>query len=606
MAKAREFTRFDSRTAEAILMNVLGVSCYYHDSAAVLVQDGKMVAAAQEERFTRKKHDAGFPDRAIDFCLTRGGISAGAVDYVAFYEKPLLKFERLLRSSFGSFPAGWEMFREGVISWWKEKLWVRDQLAEKLQVQPDRVLFVEHHLAHAASAFLCSPFKKSAILTVDGVGEWSTATKGYAETSAENGTAIHLTSELRFPHSLGLLYSAFTAFLGFEVNEGEYKVMGLAPYGAPRYLDKIHRIARLAPDGSLELDLRYFRHHLSVRQSFSDKFAEVFGRPRSPDSDFVLDDADASSSSVQRDRHYADIAASIQSFTEEVVLAMACHLRHETGLDSLCMAGGVALNSVVNGRILRERIFDHVFIQPAAGDAGGALGAALYVWNVALNQPRTYQMDHAYLGEEFGSEAITSALSPSGLRFDRAPSERALVEQVAIELARGKVVGWFQGRFEWGPRALGNRSILADPRRAEMKSIINRKIKYREPFRPFAPVVKEADAAKFFQGGECSVLEHPARFMLLVLPWTGGWAERVPAVNHFGTARPQTVQKKWNPLYYDLLEQFANETGVPILLNTSFNLRGEPIVASPTDACKTFVNSGIDMLVAGDCVVKKP
>jgi carbamoyltransferase len=594
-------------------MYILGVSCFYHDAAAALIEDGVLVAAAQEERFSRVKHDRGFPRRAIQFCLRQAGIAAADLDYVVFYEKPMVKFERILLTALGVFPRSWRTFGEAMITWFEEKLWIKSRLMRELGAPAERVLFTDHHVAHAASAFFCSPFEKAAIMTVDGVGEWTTATLGWGQASWEDGgvNEIVLNCEQRFPHSLGLLYSAFTAFLGFKVNEGEYKVMGMAPYGTPRFVDRIYdHLIEVQGDGSFWLNMDYFGYHYSPEESFNGRFVGLFGEPRLPDSDFVttLTDPDKAAPGdpfVQKNQYYADVAASIQRVTEETLLKMANALYGQTGLRQLCMAGGVALNSVANGRIFRETPFEDVYIQPAAGDAGGALGAALYVYHVLLHQPRRFVLEHAYWGQEYGEEEIAATLAEAGARHEYVSDEEVLVSRVVDALVDGKVVGFYQGRFEWGPRALGNRSILADPRRAEMKDIVNSKIKFREPFRPFAPVILEERAGDYFEGLTEPGRHYPARYMLLVLPWKGEAGELIPAVNHLGTGRLQTVRREWNPRYYRLVEGFGEATGVPVLMNTSFNLRGEPIVTTPANAWRTFSQSGIDVLVMGQYVVSK-
>lgn len=594
-------------------MYILGVSCFYHDAAAALIEDGVLVAAAQEERFSRVKHDRGFPRRAIQFCLRQAGIAAADLDYVVFYEKPMVKFERILLTALGVFPRSWRTFGEAMITWFEEKLWIKSRLMRELGAPAERVLFTDHHVAHAASAFFCSPFEKAAIMTVDGVGEWTTATLGWGQASWEDGgvNEIVLSCEQRFPHSLGLLYSAFTAFLGFKVNEGEYKVMGMAPYGTPRFVDRIYdHLIEVQGDGSFWLNMDYFGYHYSPEESFNGRFVGLFGEPRLPDSDFVttLTDPDKAAPGdpfVQKNQYYADVAASIQRVTEETLLKMANALYGQTGLRQLCMAGGVALNSAANGRIFRETPFEDIYIQPAAGDAGGALGAALYVYHVLLHQPRRFVLEHAYWGQEYGEEEIAATLAEAGARHEYVSDEEVLVSRVVDALVDGKVVGFYQGRFEWGPRALGNRSILADPRRAEMKDIVNSKIKFREPFRPFAPVILEERAGDYFEGLTEPGRHYPARYMLLVLPWKGEAGELIPAVNHLGTGRLQTVRREWNPRYYRLVEGFGEATGVPVLMNTSFNLRGEPIVTTPANAWRTFSQSGIDVLVMGQYVVSK-
>ncbi|MBI2264642.1 MAG: carbamoyltransferase [Armatimonadetes bacterium] len=592
-------------------MNILGVSCYYHDSAAALLQDGMVTAAAEEERFSRIKHDSGFPERAIDFCLRTGGIQSKDLDYVVFYEKPLVKLERILTTAVENFPRSSGAFRDAMATWLGDKLWLKSRFVEKLRVPREKVLFVDHHAAHAASSFFCSPFKEAAILTVDGVGEWTTAAMGTAQADWDGtGTnAIRLLKEIRFPHSLGLLYSAFTAFLGFEVNEGEYKVMGMAPYGNPEYLDKVYRLIRVCDDGSFELDMDYFSFQYSTNRTFSDKFVRLFGEPRDRKSEFITSltnpDVSPKSPQVAKNQYYADVAASIQRATEDIILRMANHLHRKTQLKTLCMAGGVALNSVANGRILRETPFESLFIQPAAGDSGGALGAALYAWHVLLRKPRKFVLENAYLGRAYDDIEIRAFLGERSISYQVCADDDALCSTVTNELTSGKVVGWFQGRFEWGPRALGNRSILADPRHAKMKEIVNSKIKFREPFRPFAPVILEQEAEQYFEGLSNPSGCYPARYMLLVLPWNNGHGELAPAVNHMGTGRLQTIRPEWNPRYHRLVEQFGRATGVPVLMNTSFNLRGEPIATSPADALSTFTRSDIDVLVLDRFIIRK-
>lgn len=584
-------------------MNILGISCYYHDSAAALLQDGVLLAAAQEERFSRIKHDASFPQHAIRFCLAQAGIQPGDLDFVVLHEKPMLKLERFLTSTLRYWPQSWSLFQDGTIAWMKQKLWLRAKVVEELGISYDKVLFIEHHLAHAASAFFCSPFDEAAVLTVDGVGEWATATMGIASSSP---CAIRLTKEMRFPHSLGLLYSAFTAFLGFEVNEGEYKVMGMAPYGEPRYLEELHRLAQVHEDGSLSLQPEFFSFQYSSQRSFSKRFVDVFGPPRDPDLEFVtgrLDTGDGPEELKRRNQHYADVAASVQQFTEQTLLKMATHLQRTTGSKNCCLAGGVALNSVANMHLLRNAGFERLFVQPAAGDAGGALGAAQYAWHVLLGKPRSFVLEHAYWGRAYNEAEVASALADTGA--EQIADENTLIERAVADLVSGKVIGWFQGRFEWGPRALGNRSILADPRRNDMKAIVNSKIKFREPFRPFAPVVPESCVDSMFVVPAGVKQQYPARFMLLVAPWKDGVGERVPAVNHQGTGRLQAVRREWNPRYGALLEKFGEAAGIPVLLNTSFNVRGEPIVSSPQDAMRTFHKSGLDVVYIGDYRLEK-
>jgi carbamoyltransferase len=594
-------------------MRILGVSCFYHDAAAALVDDGLVVAAAEEERFTRRKHDSGFPSEAIAFCLGQAGLaSARDLDYVVFYEKPLVKFERILQTALRRYPRTWRTFGEAMIAWMDEKLWIKALLQSKLGVPPARILFTEHHIAHAASAFFASPFEEAAVLTVDGVGEWTTTAVGRA-TASWNGRGenrIDLTREMRFPHSLGLLYSAFTAFLGFEVNEGEYKVMGMAPYGEPKYVDRVHRLLRVADDGSFELNMDYFCYEHSPDRSIARRFERLFGPPRAPEAPFVTPRTDPAARpgdpAVVASQYYADVAASIQRVTEDILVKMATELQRDTGLTRLCLAGGVALNSVANGRILRESGFEELFIQPAAGDSGGALGAALYACHALFGRQRRWVMEHAYLGQHCDEGEVRRFLRHEGIAHESFPDDgQRLVERVVDDLVAGRVVGWSQGRFEWGPRALGNRSIIADPRCAAMKEIVNEKIKFREPFRPFAPAILENRVPQWFEGLDAPGRHYPARFMLLVLPWREGPGARVPAVNHEGTGRLQTVRADWNPRYCGLIEGFEQATGVPVLMNTSFNLRGEPIVTTPADAFSTFSRSGLDVLVLGDCIVRK-
>ncbi|UCC88160.1 MAG: carbamoyltransferase [Anaerolineales bacterium] len=610
-------------------MYIMGVSCYYHDSAVVLLQDGMLVAAAEEERFSRKKHDNGFPQQAINFCLRQAGITAQDLDYVVFYEKPLVKFERILMTALGTFPRSYPVFRESMVAWFNEKLWVKSKLQTAIGVSPDRILFIEHHLSHAASALYASPFEEAAILTVDGVGEWTTAAVGRG-TAAWNGTSgsttgdeaqnttprhenkIELMREIRFPHSLGLLYSAFTAFLGFRVNNGEYKVMGMAPYGSPRYMDDVYKLIEVDDDGGFRLNLDYFSFHRSTHRTFNHRFVDLFGPPRSPESEFFTltthparDYPKWSDTAAAQNQKYADIAASIQKVTEETMLKMAHYAYRETGCKNLVMAGGVTLNSVANGRIIKETPFENVYIQPAAGDSGGALGAALYTYHVLLGQPRRFVMEHAYWGAEYPVDEMKAAIETSGFPYKVIEDDEVLLDRVVDRLIQSKVVSWYRGRFEWGPRALGHRSILADPRSIEMKEVVNTKIKFREPFRPFAPVVLEERAAEYFDMPSPERY-YPARFMLLVTPIPEDKQDKIQAVCHVGgTGRLQTVRREWNPAYYRVVEKFGEATGVPILLNTSYNLRGEPIVNTPQNALNTFAKSDIDALVMGQFLVSK-
>ncbi len=595
-------------------MNILGISCYYHDAAAALLVNGQLVAAAEEERFTRKKHDHNFPTNAIDFCLKTANLTAQELDYVVFYEKPLVKFERILQTALSTFPKSWAVFRESMITWFNEKLWIKSQLQTKIGVPTNKILFVEHHLSHAASAMFCSPYADAAVLTIDGVGEWTTATLGQA-TAAWNGSGsnqIELSRELRFPHSLGLLYSAFTAYLGFRVNNGEYKVMGMAPYGQPKYVDDVYKVVNVDADGGLTLNMDYFSFHYSTQHTYSQKFVDLFGPPRPPEAEFFTltthprkNHPDWDEAVAAQNQKYADIAASIQYVTEEIILKMARFAHRQTGSKNLVMAGGVALNSVANGRIMREGPFENVFIQPAAGDSGGALGAALYVYHVVLGQPRQFTMEHAYWGAEYPAGQMAQAIKASGFSYQEFDDDDKLLDRAVDTLLQNKVIAWYRGRFEWGPRALGHRSIIADPRREEMKEIVNTKIKFREPFRPFAPVVMEERAPEYFTTPNLDK-QYPPRYMLMVSDIPEDKWDKIQAVCHNGTGRLQSVREAWNSGYYNLIKKFDQATGVPVLLNTSYNLRGEPIVCTPQEAINTFAASDIDQLVMGQFLVSKP
>lgn len=590
-------------------MRILGISCYFHDAAAALLEDGVLIAAAEEERFTRKKHDYEFPHNAIRFCLEQGNITSKDLDYVAFFEKPFIKFDRLLRTSLQGFPKTYPLFVQSMRTWLFDKLWIKSLITKSVGVDPKQILFSDHHLSHAASAYFCSPFEESAVLTFDGVGEWATTTMGVGR-----GADLALTHGLNFPHSIGLLYSAVTAFLGFEVNEGEYKVMGMAPYGFPRHVDKIWKIVRPNKDGTYWLDPQYFAFHYSTKSSYTKKFTDLFGEPRDSRVPFFTDTSEYPSYYGNRPRnfdelcrynqHYADIAASIQVVVEELILNLVREIHRQTGLKSLCLAGGVALNSVANGRILRETPFDELYIQPSAGDGGGALGAALVAWHCALGNTKRLVMDHTYWGQAYESDDVRATLDRAGAKYQVAGGQTMLVDMTVERLLSGKVIGWSQGRFEWGPRALGNRSILADPRRADMKDVVNTKIKFREPFRPFAPSVLAEASERYFDLHQPENVM-PARFMQLVVPVHECVQETIPAVSHLGTARIQTVHQDTSPLYHQLIERFGEATGVPVLLNTSFNVRGEPMVNTPQEALSTFMNSGIDTLVLGNFIVDK-
>jgi carbamoyltransferase len=591
-------------------MYILGVSCYYHDAAAALLKDGVLIAAAEEERFSRIKHDYGFPKSAIRFCLEHAGIQGADLDYVVFFEKPFRKFDRILMMTLQTYPKSWKVFRESMIAWMIDKMWVATTLQSELGITKDKILFSEHHLSHAASAYLCSPFDEAAILTVDGVGEWVTATFGVGR-----GNDIKLTKQIEFPHSLGLLYSAFTAFLGFEVNEGEYKVMGMAPYGQPRYVDKVWKVVHQNQDGSFSLDMDYFSFHHSTEHTYNEKFVKLFGDPRPPKSLFFTEGTGFPKyfgtppgnyqELSRQNQHYADIAASIQKVTEELLLGMANSLHRQTGLKRLCMAGGVALNSVANTRILKETPFEEIYVQPSAGDGGGALGAALWAYNTLLGHPRNFRMEHAYWGRSNSDSEIGDFLRENNIPHRRFDNEDHLLDEVVNQLMNGKVVGWSQGRFEWGPRALGSRSILADPRNPNMKDIVNSKIKFREPYRPFAPSVLAQCAEKYFELPNAAK-HSPARYMLYVVPVRPEQQATLPAITHVdGTGRLQTVFKDQSPRYYNLIERFGQATGVPVVLNTSFNLKGEPIVNSPANAFNTFSKSEMDSLILENFIVEK-
>ncbi len=588
------------------MRHILGISAYYHDSAAALLTAGRIVAAAQEERFSRRKNDERFPRNAVAFCLRHAGLTEADLDAVVFYDKPITKFARLLESYLAVAPGGWLTFPRVLPSWLGEKLNLRGTIRYEMPgLRKDcPVLFTEHHQSHAASAFFPSPFAEAAILTVDGVGEWATTTLGVGR-----GSEVTLLKELRFPHSLGLLYSAFTAYCGFRINSGEYKLMGLAPYGEPRYVQTIYdHLLEVKPDGSLRLNMEYF-HFLRGLRMTNAKFAALLGGPpRQPETPI--------------ERRHMDVARSIQVVTEEVMLRLARHVREVTGQTHLCLAGGVALNCVANGRILRERIFKHLWIQPAAGDAGGALGAALAVWHMQQGGEHSRTpvepdaMQGAFLGPEFGDAEIETVLRTHGAVYERLERE-SLLDRVAELLASEKIVGWVQGRMEYGPRALGHRSILGDPRSPKMQSVLNLKVKFRESFRPFAPAVLAERAAEYFE------LEAPSPYMLLValmhpgqrLP-VHGTAEgldrlrqlrsRVPAVTHVDdSARVQTVSPQQCPLFHALLKRFDERTGCPVLVNTSFNVRGEPVVCSPDDAYRCFVNTDMDYLAIGSFLLNR-
>lgn len=576
-------------------MNILGISAHYHDAAAALLVDGQPVAAVQEERLSRRKNDASFPLGAIEWCLDHGGLEPGDLDAVIFYERPTLKFDRVLTTVLRSFPHSWRAFPKAMKNMLGEKLWVRGLIASELGVPVSKVDCVEHHQSHAAAAFLTAPTREAAILTADGVGEWATLTVGYGAKRRDGSTAISLLRELRFPHSLGLLYSTFTAFLGFAVNEGEYKVMGLASYGTPNRVDDVRRVIRRTEDGAFTLNLDYFEFHSSVESSFSRRFVDLFGAPRSPYDPIDLGRAEG--------RRFADIAASVQRVLEEILVDIARALHRETGLPDLCLGGGVALNGVANARILAESGFERLFVPPAPGDAGCALGAALYADRILFGRPHRDVPDHPFWGPAVDPDALARLAREDRLPVDAVDGPQML-EDIAEELARGAVVGWMDGALEFGPRALGNRSILAAPHDASMRDRLNHDIKFREEFRPFAPVVPVEEADRFFllpAGGA-----RLARFMSGVFPVRPEWRDRLAAVTHVdGTARVQVVDSGMAPRLHALLDAYGQRSGIPVLLNTSFNLAGEPIVNSVAEGYSTFRRSRIDLLVAGDVRIRK-
>ena len=593
-------------------MRILGVSAFYHDSAAALIEDGTIVAAAQEERFSRKKHDAGFPAQAIAYCLSAAGVTLDEIDHVVFYDKPFLKFERLLETYMAFAPRGFRSFKMAIPVWLKEKLFQKDLLKKQFQkFDPEfdwqaKLLFAEHHQSHAASAFFPSPFDEAVVLTMDGVGEWAT-------TSVAMGKAnkLDVTKEIHFPHSLGLLYSAFTYYTGFRVNSGEYKVMGLAPYGEPIHKETIlENLVDLKEDGTFRLDQSYFDYCTGLRMTNA-KFDKLFGGPaRTPDERLT--------------QKHMDLAASVQAVTEEVVLRLTRSLAHETGVKNLCLAGGVALNCVANGKVLRDGAFENIWVQPAAGDAGGALGAALAAYHLFKDQPREVRpgedrMAGSYLGPAYSDDEIATRLTAAGADFEIL-SDDDVVDVTAVALSEGKAVGWFQGRMEFGPRALGGRSILGDPRSPSMQKTLNLRVKYRESFRPFAPSVLREDVADWFEIDADSpymlmvadVVEDRRRMMtdeeksLFGIDKLNVPRSEIPAVTHVDySARIQTVHRETNPRYHALLSRFKELTGCPVLVNTSFNVRGEPIVCTPEDAFRCFMGSDIEVLVVGNCILLK-
>ena len=593
------------------MTSILGISAFYHDSAACILIDGKIIAAAQEERFTRKKHDSSYPYNAIEFVLNYTDLKMSEIDQIVFFEKPFLKFERLLETYVAFAPKGFISFSKAMPLWIKEKLFQKNYLFNKLKehdanYKSDKnIFFSEHHLSHAASAFFPSPFEEAIVLTADGVGEWATTTVALGK-----GNKLEIKKEIHFPHSLGLLYSAFTYYTGFKVNSGEYKLMGLAPYGKPVYEDKVKKLIDIKEDGTFRLDQKYFNYATGLTMT-NDKFNNLFGQ-KSRDS-----------KSEKITQFHMDIAASIQKVTEEIMVNLAKSLRKEYGIKNLCLAGGVALNCVANGKILREKIFDNIWIQPAAGDAGGSLGAALALWYIEQGNIRSVnsndEMKGSYLGAEFAQEEIEKELKAVGANFKTFNYED-LINKTANFLSNEKAVGWFQGRMEFGPRALGGRSILADPRSDKMQKNLNLKVKYRESFRPFAPSVLQEDLSEWFD------MNVDSPYMLLVANVSSSKKiemndeqkkffgidklnvkrSEIPAVTHVDySARVQTVKKETNSRYYDLISKFKEKTGCPVVVNTSFNVRGEPIVNTPTDAFNCFMGTELDYLVIGNCILEK-
>ena len=586
-------------------MNILGISAFYHDSAACLVKDGRILSAVQEERFTRKKHDQAFPKNAIRYCLDHAGLTARDLDIVAFYEKPFLKFERILETTLAYAPRGIAPFIKAMPVWLKQKLWIKDLIASELGFN-GKIIFPEHHEAHVASAFFPSPFTEAAVLTMDGVGEWATSSL-----AAGKSNKIQILKEIHFPHSLGLLYSAFTYYTGFKVNSGEYKVMGLAPYGEPKYKELILKtLMDLKPDGSFQLDMKYFDYCAGLRMTNANFHRLFGGPPRKPESRLT--------------QRQMDLACSIQGATEEVMLRMARHARQVTGLKNLCLAGGVALNCVGNGKILAEKIFDNIWVQPAAGDAGGALGAALYTWYQCLENPRTADnkkdsLRGSYLGPEFTGDFIEDYLNKNSIPYQNL-NQQEIPEKIADLIDQGRVIGWFEGRLEFGPRALGSRSILGDARSPKMQEIMNVKIKFRESFRPFAPTVLREKVSEYFE------MDAESPYMLLVAPVQRSIRKpmtadqeklfgieklnvprsTIPAVTHVDySARIQTIDEETNPLYYRMIKRLDEKYGCAVVINTSFNVRGEPLVCTPEEAYTCFMRTNMDYLILGNFLLDK-
>ena len=561
-------------------MYVLGLSCFYHDAGVALVKDGILIAAAEEERFTRKKHDSDFPINAVQYCLRAAGITIDQVDYIGFYEKPFVKFMRILETCLSAWPLSYMSWMKSMPIWLTTKLRIGRIIQERLGTEKG-IIFCEHHLSHAASAFLVSPYKDAVLLSMDGVGEWTTTAYGLGR-----GTRMDIEGEIRFPHSIGLLFSAITAYLGFKVNDAEWKVMGLAPYGKPKYVDQFRKVVDMKPDGSFRLKMEYFAHHYSTKSMFNRRWENLFGRPRRrPETEL--------------DEFHYDVAHSGQKIVEELVLNLARALYEKYKLPNLCIAGGVGLNCVANWKIYKETGFKNIYVQPAAGDSGGAIGTAFHIYNTLLGRERVFEMKHAYWGPEYTNDEIRAVLDAGGAAYSEVSDDELLTE-TARRLEAGQVIGWFQGRMEFGPRALGARSILADARNPKAKDVINAKVKFREWFRPFAPAVIKERAHEYFDMP--AGMDLP--FMLMVPQVRPQYHSVLPAITHEdGTGRVQTLTPELNGRFYDLVKRFGELTGVPVVVNTSFNVRGEPIVQSPQDAHRTFLNTGIDALVIGNFIV---
>ncbi len=570
-------------------MYIIGIGCYYHDSSACLIKDGKIIAAAEEERFTRKKHDTSFPINAINFCLKHANISIDDIDHIGFYEKPFLKFERVLSQHIETFPRSFKTFITSLPSWINTKLRVIRKIKKTLKYKGD-TFFIPHHMAHAASTFLVSPFEKAAIVTIDGVGEWTTTTYGVGE-----GNKINLLKEIKFPDSLGLLYSTITAYLGFSVNNSEYKVMGLSSCGnmdkqTNPYYEKLKKVIDIKKDGSFAMDMSYFVYHYKDRMP-SKKLCKLLEGP------ITKRDAEMT-------QHHKDIAAALQLIYEDVLFKILNHVYKETKYTNIVLAGGCGLNSVANGKILKNTKFKKIWIQPSSGDGGTSIGAAFYVYNCILNKKRNYVMKDAYFGPEFSTENIKNFCKKNKIKHSEFKDKQEIIKTSAKLIHNNNVIGWFQGRMEWGPRALGSRSILSNACSKDMQRILNEKVKHREKFRPFAPVICEDDALKYF---DCDKpIPEPTDYMLMVYPIKKQWHKKIPSVTHVdGSGRLQTIRKKQNPLYYNVIKEFGKLSGIPILINTSFNIRGEPIVCTPYDAYKCMMGTGIDYLVIDKFLIKR-